>query len=56
MHPNDDEYKQFKQSFWLWFDELSIKDKDKFWSYKDDISETNYYFSMWSKINKDNYK
>lgn len=47
MTPN--EYLIFKKEFWEWFDELPIDMKKKFWYYKEDMSETNFYFSVYAK-------
>jgi hypothetical protein len=45
-HP---EYLEFKQQFWSWFDSLPKNKKEMFWQYKDDMSETNFYFTVYSK-------
>jgi hypothetical protein len=49
MDRKDPEYKLFKEEFWLWFDDLPIIKKEMFWRYKDDMAETNFYFSVYSK-------
>jgi len=51
MDRKDPEYKLFKEEFWLWFDDLPIIKKEMFWRYKDDMAETNFYFSVYSKKN-----
>jgi hypothetical protein len=45
-HP---EYPDFKEQFWEWFDSLPQKKKEMFWRYKDDMAETNFYFTVYSK-------
>jgi hypothetical protein len=45
-HPD---YLKFKEEFWNWFDDLPRIRKEMFWQYKDDMAETNFYFSVWSK-------
>lgn len=42
-----EEYTEFKKEFWLWFDSLPISEKKKFWYFKDDMAETNFYFRVW---------
>lgn len=49
MNRKDPEYKEFKQKFWQWFDSLPIEKKKVFWRYKEDMAETNFYFTVWSK-------
>lgn len=44
-----EQYPEFKNHFWKWFDNLPIQMKQKFWYYQEDIAETNFYFSVWSK-------
>ena len=45
-HPD---YTEFKQQFWDWFDSLPQKKKEMFWRYKEDMAETNFYFTVYSK-------
>lgn len=45
-HPD---YPEFKQQFWIWFDLLPQKKKEMFWRYKEDMAETNFYFTVYSK-------
>jgi hypothetical protein len=49
-HP---EYLEFKQQFWSWFDSLPQKKKEMFWKYKEDMAETNFYFTVYSKKSVD---
>lgn len=49
MTPQDPEYSSFKRNFWEWFDKLPKEKKEQFWGYKDDMAETNFYFTVWSK-------
>ncbi len=54
LHP---EYANFKEEFWHWFDSLPQKKKEMFWRYRDDMAETNFYFTIYSKkqlTNKEN--
>ena len=43
------EYKNFKKMFWDWFDNMHLKEKEKYWYYKEDMSETAFYFRVYSK-------
>jgi hypothetical protein len=45
-HPD---YPKFKEEFWQWFDELPDSKKKMFWRYKDDMAETNFFFTVYSK-------
>lgn len=49
MNRKDPEYPQFKKEFWKWFDNLPTEKKKVFWRYKEDMAETNFYFTVWSK-------
>lgn len=49
MNRKDPEYQEFKREFWQWFDRLPTEKKKVFWRYKDDMAETNFYFTVWSK-------
>lgn len=49
MNPKSSDYPKFKEEFWEWFDNLPISTKEKFWKYRDDMAETNFYFSIYSK-------
>jgi hypothetical protein len=49
MDPKHPEYPQFKEEFWKWFDELPDVKKKMFWRYKEDMAETNFYFTVYSK-------
>jgi hypothetical protein len=54
MNRKDKEYAGFKKEFWKWFDDLPWYRKHMFWNYKDDMAETNFYFTAYSKrIKKD---
>lgn len=48
-HPN---YQEFKKEFWEWFDQLPEAKKKAFWGYRDDMAETNFYFTVYSKKNR----
>jgi hypothetical protein len=56
MNRKDPEYTEFKQKFWDWFDQLPMKKKEVFWRYKDDMAETNFYFTVYSKKQLTNIK
>jgi hypothetical protein len=56
MNKSDPEYVDFKLQFWNWFDNLPRQKKEVFWRYKEDIAETNFYFTVWSKKNSNNEK
>ncbi len=43
------DYPKFKEEFWIWFDDLPRIKKEMFWRYKEDMAETNFYFSIYSK-------
>jgi len=45
-HPD---YMKFKEEFWNWFDSLPKVKKKVFWHYKEDMAETNFYFTVYSK-------
>jgi hypothetical protein len=49
MKDHISDYQKFKEQFWEWFDNLPSQKKKMFWTYKEDISETNFYFTEWSK-------
>lgn len=49
MQRTDPKYPEFKKEFWEWFDRLPSQKKETFWRYKDDMAETNFYFTVWSK-------
>lgn len=49
MDPKHPDYPKFKDEFWPWFDTLPQKKKEMFWRYKDDMAETNFYFTVYSK-------
>jgi hypothetical protein len=56
MNKADPKYVEFKIQFWNWFDNLPRQKKEVFWRYKEDIAETNFYFTVWSKKNSNNEK
>ena len=56
MNRSDPEYPNFKNEFWEWFDSLPQKKKEMFWRYKEDMAETNFYFTTYSKKAVDKYK
>jgi hypothetical protein len=49
MKNNISDYQKFKEEFWVWFDNLPPQKKKVFWNYKEDMSETNFYFTVWAK-------
>jgi len=49
MNRNSEDYSEFKKEFWEWFDRLPKGKKMMFWYYKEDISETNFYFTVYAK-------
>jgi hypothetical protein len=49
MKRSDPEYPKFKKEFWEWFDCLPDKKKRLFWSYKEDMAEMNFFFTVWEK-------
>jgi hypothetical protein len=49
MQRTDPKYSEFKKEFWKWFDSLPLQRKEVFWRYKEDMAETNFYFTVWSK-------
>jgi hypothetical protein len=49
MNPSHPDYKSFKEDFWKWFDALPLKKKEVFWTYKEDMSETNFFFTVYVK-------
>lgn len=53
MNRKDPKYPEFKKEFWEWFDNLPPEKKNVFWRYKEDMAETNYYFSVYSRKNKE---
>ena len=46
---NPSEYKNFKRDFWVWYDSLLSYERHKLMYYKEDIAETNFYFSVYAK-------
>jgi len=56
MNRKSPEYPQFKKEFWKWFDSLPFEKKKVFWRYKDDMAETNFYFTIYSKKQLTNLK
>jgi len=56
MDRKSPEYTEFKKEFWKWFDSLPFEKKKVFWRYKDDMSETNFYFTVYSKKQLTNLK
>lgn len=50
MKRSDPEHKHFKKEFWIWFDKLPASQKKRFWYFKYDIAETNFYFTVWEKM------
>jgi hypothetical protein len=49
MQRTDPKYNEFKAEFWDWFDSLPRQKKEVFWRYKEDMAETNFYFTTWNK-------
>lgn len=46
---NDDEYKEFKKEFWVWFDSITRPEKERFWYFKEDMAEIFFYNRVYSK-------
>ena len=40
---------EFKKEFWIWFDSLSSKEREKFNTYKADMAEINFYNTQYRK-------
>jgi hypothetical protein len=49
MNRKSAEYPHFKKEFWKWFDDLPWYKKHMFWYYKDDMAETNFFFTVYSR-------
>lgn len=49
MDRKNPEYLDFKKEFWEWFDKLPQSKKRMFWHYKEDMAETNFYFTVYTK-------
>jgi hypothetical protein len=49
MNRSHPDYLEFKKEFWEWFDTLPQIKKEMFWRYKEDMAETNFYFTTYSK-------
>lgn len=49
MNRKNPDYPEFKIAFWAWFDLLPKRKKNMFWKYTDDMAETNFYFTVYSK-------
>ena len=47
LHYNSND---FKEAFWIWFDSLSAKEKERFWYYGLDMSEIYFYNKHYSKV------
>jgi len=56
MNRSDPEYVNFKKQFWEWFDSLPQKKKEMFWRYKEDMAETNFYFTSYLKTKEKKWK
>lgn len=41
---------EFKNAFWLWFDNLSTTEKYIFWCYRSDTSEIYYYNKIYRHL------
>lgn len=39
----------FQKNFWSWFDSLSIKEKERFWYYRSEVSELYFYNAIYKK-------
>lgn len=50
MNRKDPDYPRFKEEFWHWFDALPEHKKNMFWNYKEDMAETNFYYTKWKKV------
>jgi len=48
MFPGDlppDEYQKFKKMFWVWFDNLPVDEKERFWYHQfNDAAEMEFFF------------
>jgi hypothetical protein len=51
MDRKNPNYAEFKIAFWNWFDDLPKSKKKMFWRYKEDMAETNFYFTVYAKSN-----
>lgn len=50
------DYDHFKEQFWIWFDEQPLFWKEKFWNFREDMAETNFYFSEYeNKMKRGDY-
>jgi hypothetical protein len=49
MNRSHPDYPKFKKEFWEWFDTLPQTKKEMFWKYKEDMAETNFYFTVYQK-------
>jgi hypothetical protein len=56
MNRSHPDYPKFKEEFWKWFDTLPQAKKEMFWKYKEDMAETNFYFTVYSKKELTNTK
>lgn len=54
MNRKDPEYNLFKKHFWEWFDSQPLEKKKMFWYFKEDMAETNFYFTSWSQNKREN--
>ena len=51
---DEEEYKKFKKEFWLWFDSISITEKERFWYFREDMAEIFFYNRFFSQKDKKN--
>jgi hypothetical protein len=42
-----EEYKEFKKSFWQWYDSLTYSERKKFSEYPADMAELYFYNKIW---------
>jgi hypothetical protein len=49
MNRKSADYPHFKKEFWKWFDDLPWYKKHMFFYYKDDMAETNFFFTVYSR-------
>lgn len=40
---------EFKEAFWMWFDNLPAKERQKFANYPADMAELYFYNKIWSR-------
>jgi len=53
MKITDKNYPEFKKEFWKWFDSLPYHKRQMFYFFKEDMAETHFYFTTYSKEKED---